>query len=84
MSTVEICIEVRWNHSDLSGCAPRVSAGWAVTRKQGVGSEERLTCRVKITDPNPLRGPQHANQALTSRMISLRYIEPLPSFSPMD
>ena len=28
-----VCIGVQWNHSDLSGCAPRVGAGWAVSRK---------------------------------------------------
>ena len=27
-SSTIVCIRVQWNHSDLSGCAPRVGSGY--------------------------------------------------------
>ena len=35
-SSTIVCIPVQWNHSDLSGCAPRVGVGWVAAGKQGV------------------------------------------------
>ena len=40
-----------------------------------MGLEERLTCRVKITNSNPLRRSQHVNQALTG-IDGFRQIQP--------
>ena len=41
-----VCIRVQWNHPDLSGCTHGGwGAGWAVSRKQGVGYKYDRTQR---------------------------------------
>jgi hypothetical protein len=36
-----VCIQVQWNHSDLSGCAPRVGCWLGGSRKCGGGCSYR-------------------------------------------